>query len=230
MNETPASRGRSQRTAFSTLRQFIRERAPVERCEICGVELPPNHGHLFEPVGRQVICACDHCSVSMGVQSPADAAQYVNPDSPVRPLRRIPRDARYLTNFQLTDGQWDSLLIPVGLAFFYDSTPSERVVAMYPGPAGATESLLSFETWQEVSKENPILNTLNPDVEALLVNRISGKRDYYIAPIDKCYELVGLMRMHWKGLSGGTEVWQEITRYFTNLEEHATRVGEPARA
>ena len=33
---------------------------------------------------------------------------------------------------------------------------------------------------------------------------------YYIVPIDECYRLVGLIRMHWRGLSGGTEVWKEI--------------------
>ena len=35
---------------------------------------------------------------------------------------------------------------------------------------------------------------MQPDVEALLVNRVGGRRLYYLAPIDVCFELVGLMR------------------------------------
>jgi hydrogenase small subunit len=63
---------------------------------------------------------------------------------------------------------------------------------------------------------------LTPDIEALLVNRVGhahglSQAEYYIAPIDDCYRLVGVIRMHWKGLSGGTEVWTEIGRFFSEL-------------
>jgi hypothetical protein len=63
---------------------------------------------------------------------------------------------------------------------------------------------------------------LQPDIEALLVTRVSrahesSQAEYYIAPIDECYRLVGLIRSNWKGLSGGTEVWQEIARFFSGL-------------
>jgi Family of unknown function (DUF5947) len=56
-------------------------------------------------------------------------------------------------------------------------------------------------------------------VEALLVNRVGDKRMYFIAPIDKCYELVGTIRAHWKGLSGGEEVWREIDGFFAQLTD-----------
>ena len=36
-------------------------------------------------------------------------------------------------------------------------------------------------------------------------------------PIDECYKLVGLIRTHWRGLSGGDEVWDEIARFFDRL-------------
>ena len=66
---------------------------------------------------------------------------------------------------------------------------------------------------------NPVLSELEPDVEALLVNRVGAARgsapaEYYMVPIDDCYKLVGLIRIHWRGLSGGTEVWQEIGELF----------------
>ena len=58
---------------------------------------------------------------------------------------------------------------------------------------------------------------MQSDVEALLANRVGDARAYFIAPIDKCYELVGTIRKHWKGLSGGEEVWREIDEFFTGL-------------
>lgn len=119
----------------------------------------------------------------------------------------------------MTDAQWDSLLIPIGLAFFTYWTPRQRVLAFYPGPAGPTESLLSMETWQRIEADNPALRKMQPDVEALLANRIGGARDHYIVPIDRCYHLTGLIRMRWQGLSGGEEVWRDIGRFFAELRE-----------
>ena len=71
---------------------------------------------------------------------------------------------------------------------------------------------------------------MEADVEALLVNRVGNTRDYYIVPIDECYKLVGLIRAHWRGLSGGTEVWEEIGRFFDGLKAATARTGEVARA
>ena len=67
---------------------------------------------------------------------------------------------------------------------------------------------------------NPVLTELEPDVEALLVNRTNGAREYYRAPIDRCYALAGLIRTHWRGLSGGSEVWDAVSmQYFAELRE-----------
>ena len=76
--------------------------------------------------------------------------------------------------------------------------------------------------------DNPLLATLEPDVEALLINRVSGARDHYIAPIDRCFELVGLIRISWRGLSGGQEVWERIDNFFAELRGAATRQGSRA--
>jgi hypothetical protein len=43
----------------------------------------------------------------------------------------------------MTDAQWDSLLVPISMALFFFSTPANKVVALYPSPAGPTESLLT---------------------------------------------------------------------------------------
>jgi hypothetical protein len=103
------------------------------------------------------------------------------------------------------------------MAFLHTASPDGAVRAFYPSPAGATESMLTLEGWGRIVADNPVLGDLLPDVEALLVNRVGGARDHYIAPIDKCYELVGLIRISWRGLSGGQEVWERIDGFFSEL-------------
>jgi hypothetical protein len=93
---------------------------------------------------------------------------------------------------------------------------------MYPSPAGATESLLNLESWDDIASQSRVLQAMQPDVEALLINRVGPAREYFLAPIDECYRLVGLIRLHWKGLSGGTEVWKEIQGFFNNLKSRCS--------
>lgn len=170
------------------------------------------HQHLVDPATRQLVCSCDACAVLFSSQEGAR-------------FRRVPRDARALDRFHMTEGQWDSLGIPIGLAYFFRSTPQAQVVAFYPSPAGATESLLSLERWNDIVAENPSLVRMEPDVEALLVNRVSRpgrpSPSYFIVPIDSCYRLVGLIRKHWRGFTGGTEVWQEVDGFFDRLQATA---------
>lgn len=198
--------------AFTTLRQFARKRPRVECCEICGQQLALNHQHLLETQSRKLVCACDACAVLFSSQS---ATKY----------KRVPRRVLFLHEFQMTDGQWDSLMIPIEMAFFFNSTPQGKIGAFYPSPAGATESLLSLDTWNDIVQTNPILEKIEPSVEALLVNRVGATRgvsaEHYIVPIDECYKLVGLIRIHWHGLSGGTEVWREVGNFFAELKQKA---------
>ena len=142
----------------------------------------------------------------------------------------IPRDVSWLSEFELNDAQWDALALPIGLAFFFRSTPAGRVVAMYPSAAGATESLLSLETWQGLAVDNPVLADMEPDVQALLVNRLGPAPLYFIVPIDLCYELAGLVRVRWRGLSGGDSVWQETRAFFARLTEAAVAPKEAVQA
>jgi len=128
----------------------------------------------------------------------------------------------------MTDAQWESLLIPINMAFFFHSSAAGKVISLYPSPAGATESLLDIESWEEIVQSNPVLQEMEPDTEALLVNRVRGASEYYLLPIDECYRLVGLIRTHWHGLSGGTEVWEAIGRFFAGLKEKSIAIGEAA--
>jgi hypothetical protein len=198
------------RNPLSTLRQFVGKPSgtPAERCELCGLALAPEHAHLLEPSTRQFVCSCEPCAVLF---SGRQVGRY----------RRVPRDIRALPEFRLSDIQWEDLRLPINLVFFVHSTPAQRVLALYPSPAGAVESLLTLEAWQTLVADNPELTELEPDVEALLVNRMKDARAYYRTPIDECFKLVGLIRAHWRGLSGGTEVWEEVGRFFTSLEERS---------
>ncbi len=161
-----------------------------------------------------MLCACRACSVLFDRRE-ASEGRY----------RLIPERRLFLEGFRMSDARWEELRIPVEMAFFFYSTPAGRVVAFYPGPMGATESLLELGAWEELERENPVLEEMEEDVEALLVNRIGGAREHYLVPIDECYGLVGLIRTNWRGLSGGREVWEGIQGFFDRLRGEAVWVG-----
>jgi hypothetical protein len=160
---------------------------------------------MLERATRKIVCACDACTLTF---LPVVEGRF----------KVIPRDARPLPDFQLADSDWENLALPINLAFFFYDSPSKKMTALYPSPAGATESLLPLTAWEAIVRQNPLLEKMEADVEALLVNRGAETNDYYIAPIDKCFELVGLIRMHWRGFSGGEEVWREIEKFFAGLK------------
>lgn len=208
--------------AFATLRQFARSKRPLERCELCSAGLAQEHPHLIEVTLRQIVCACDACATLFDGMA---GSKY----------KRVSRRAQLLADFQMADSQWDDLLVPINMAFFFHSSIEDRIVALYPSPAGAVESLLPLDAWTEIVQQNAILRQMRPDIEALLVNRVGhahelARAEYYIAPIDDCYRLVGLIRANWKGLSGGTEVWVEIVRFFSDLRSRADIVTGVANA
>ncbi len=195
-----------QNSPFATLHRFVRPREPVERCDLCSAELASAHSHLVEPASRRIVCSCEACAILFSSQHDGR-------------YRRVPHAIEFLRDFRMTDAQWDDLHIPINLAFFFRIGSSQKVAAFYPSPAGAMESLLPLETWQDLERDNPILLCLEPDVEALLVNRIGANREFFRVPIDVCYHLVGLIRGHWRGLSGGSNVGDQIAQFFAALKE-----------
>lgn len=173
---------------------------------MCAAPVGPGHRHLVDLDDRRMLCACRACTLLFA----SDAAGGGH-------LRLLPTRRLRLDGFVLDGPQWDRLRIPVDMAFFFRSTEAERVLAVYPSPAGPTESLLELEAWTELEEANPVLAEMAPDVEALLVSRARDMREHWLVPIDDCYELVGLIRSRWRGFGGGEEVWAGIDGFFEDL-------------
>ena len=178
----------------------------AEKCDFCSVSVQTNHTHFMNAGNRKLLCACPACVVLLGEQAESK-------------YKKVPDSIRFLPAFHLTDEQWDRLSIPIQIAFFFYNSTDRKITSYYPSPSGPIESLLPLDCWNEVTANNPLLNEMQPDVEALLVNRMNATRDYYLVPIDECYALVGIMRLHWKGFSGGTGVWNRINRFFDELRK-----------
>jgi hypothetical protein len=213
LGHTMATEQTQHPNPLGTLQRFARRTTLEERCELCGAAVAAEHEHLVEPSKRRFVCACQACAILFSGQ---EGQRY----------KRVPARIRMLPDFRLTDAQWDSLLVPINMAFFFKVSPSGRVTAIYPSPAGATESLLPLETWDQIVEENPQLHSMEADVEALLVNRLGAVRgfpvnQYFLLPVDQCFKLVGLVRANWRGLSGGPELWQALEDYFAALTARA---------
>ena len=112
-------------------------------------------------------------------------------------MKLIPTDVRRVAGVDLG--------LPVEIVFCVraDGTPK----AFYPSPVGPTESLLAVDPGVELAD----------DVEALLVNR--GRA--WVVGIDVCFALVGLVRTHWRGLTGGADVRRELDHFFDKLDRKA---------
>jgi hypothetical protein len=188
---------------------------PGERCELCTELIPDEHGHVVDLESRALMCACRPCYLVFAPQGAGGSR-----------FRAVPDRFVSFPDFALSGSQWDALQIPVGVAFFFMNSSLGHVAAFYPSPAGATESLLSLDSWEEIVKANPGLATLLPDVEAFLVRsaeRRSGpaQAECYLVPIDVCYELVGELRRLWKGFDGGTEAHAALDEFFERVRSKA---------
>ena len=188
---------------------------PEEQCELCNAPIPTAHRHLLELSSRELMCACRPCSLLFDRGGSGNGRYKLVPERRLR-----------LEDFAMSELAWEELRIPVDMAFLFYSSAEGKVVAYYPGPMGPTESQLELSSWQELERENPILAKMEPDVEALLVNRVGGARRHWLVPLDECYSLVGVIRTRWRGLTGGSEVWGEIDRFFEELDRRARRDGK----
>lgn len=192
-----------------------KESSDAERCELCKVELPAEHGHIADLESQTLQCACRACYLL-----------FTRPGATHMRYRAVPD--RYLRDpaRTLTPAQFDELEIPVGLVFFLRSSAADRVVGFYPSPAGATECELDLGAWERLTAEHPLLAEPAADVEAALISRTDGEIEYFVVPIDACYELVGRMRMQWRGFDGGAEARSSIRDFLHQARSRATVFAE----
>jgi hypothetical protein len=178
------------------------------RCELCDVPIDDDHRHLVDLTKRSLMCVCRPC----GLLFASDGAGG-------RRFRAVPE--RYARVDADVAAPWDLMDIPVGIAFFFINSSLGRVAALYPSPAGATESLLPLEAWPDLVARQPLLATLAPDVEALMIRRMRAVHESFIVPIDACYELVGLVRRHWTGFDGGDDAARAIDDFFDRVRDRS---------
>jgi hypothetical protein len=198
---------------FATLQRLLRKpepQAPGERCDYCAAPVAPEHGHLIDMQARRIMCSCRPCYL---VFQPSGAAQGRYKTVPTRYLE--------VDGFALDDTAWERLQIPIGLAFFFSNSAEGRTIALYPGPAGATESQLDLSAWSEIVADHPALGSLEDDVEAVLVLRRGGTTRAFVVPIDAAYRLVGEIRLSWKGFDGGEDAWGRIAAFFHEMRERS---------
>ena len=127
----------------------------------------------------------------------------------------------------MTEADWDQLEIPVGLAFFLRSSEDRQVAGFYtrarPGPT-----------------ESPRSGRVGPDSPGPSAARRHRARrgggphhartddviEYFLVPIDACYELAGRMRLHWRGFDGGTEARHAIAEFLDGVRSRARPLGQ----
>lgn len=205
---------------FAALANVLRKRpavAPGERCDFCGEPVQPEHAHLVDLHARRIMCACRPCALVFEPQGAARGR-----------YKPIPTRYAEVTGLALDDAAWDALQIPIELAFFFRNSAEDRTVACYPGPAGATESQLPLATWDALAGSDPLVATLESDVEAIVVQRRrAGPARCYLVPIDAAYQLVGMLRLAWRGFDGGDEARAQIERWFAALAERSRGLAAP---
>ena len=200
------------------LRRLASAPPEPEHCALCGSPIADEHPHLVDTRNRRLLCACQACSILF---DDAGSTQY----------RRVPRDVRLLA-IDIDDAFWNALAIPVGLVFFFRSSSalSRGVLAVYPSPAGPTETTVDEDLWSDLAALHPTIGRIRTDVEALLANRVRDQREYFLVPIDECYKLGGLIRRYWRGFAGGEDASRRIEEFFSRLRRRALPERESSRA
>jgi hypothetical protein len=184
---------------ITAARAAARPPRPVEHCDLCATEVPADHRHLLQLEERQILCTCESCF----------ALRSGEPQ-----FRPTGNRIVWLEDFELADDVWAEFGIPIGLAFLFRSTVAGGVTAFYP-------SELDLGAWSRLVAANPILETLEADSEALIVNRLVDPPQFALAPIDRCYALVGLVKLRWEGINGGTGLVDAVAEYLETLRAAA---------
>jgi hypothetical protein len=199
-----------------------------ETCEFCAAQIPADHGHVADLEQSMLMCACRACYLLFTHSGAGQTRQEQPQPGPHRQVgraryRSIPDRYRSDPGRPLSVADWDTLEIPVGLAFFLRSSEDGGVTGFYPSPAGATECRLDLQAWDRIAASHPLMGAAEPDVEAILISREAPGAgvECFLVPIDACYELAGRMRLQWRGFDGGAEARQSIADFLDRVRKQS---------
>jgi hypothetical protein len=193
-------------SGLAALARYVRRPTGEAACELCAAPCAEEHAHVVDVEARHIACVCGAC-----------ALVFCAPGE--RRFRTIPRQVRRERVFAAGEA-WADLGIPVGVAFCFYASRAQRWIAVLPGAAGATEAELEEARWARVCAASALARSLAPDVEALLVRARPGRAmEAFAAPIDRCYELAGILRRTWRGFDGGDRAHDELDTFFGRLDQ-----------
>lgn len=143
--------------------------SPRPACELCGGAIGSRHDHAADLTSRHLLCVCRPCHLGVN-----ETGRY----------RSLPDRVERIADLAEAPRWWTDLELPVELVFFIRSASTGAVTAFYPGAAGLVESTLTID-------ELPV--PVTDDVEAILVRNV-GRFEAWRLPVDRCYELAGLLK------------------------------------
>lgn len=233
---------------FASLQRLARARRTREVCELCGAEIPAEHPHLLEPAQRVLACACTACSLLfdgghgryrcvprrierlvgfhmsdarwLGLHVPIDLAFFFH-STPANGVVALYPSPAGVTECTAAAEAWLELA---------EENPVLRELA--PDVEALLVNRLGFAPCSPLGGEGPRVrgeDIAQADAPSTPAPLPRGKRgaeedtrgEYFRAPIDACFRLAGLLRRHWHGLSGGTEVWKQMSQFFAELRQRA---------
>ena len=199
---------------LQALERYAKRRLPQgERCELCAAPIGETHPHVVELAARSIRCACHPCSVL-----------FRSPEAGGGRYRTVPDRVLVDEGLRIPAETWEAFSIPVRLAFLFKNRDIGKWDGVYPSPAGPTEVVLDGEPAR--LGPSPLFEAVEDDVEALLFygRRGAENLECILAPIDRCYELVGLVRSTYRGFDGGDA--REIIEDFVAALKNGARIVE----
>lgn len=175
---------------------------------MCAAPLEGGQRHLLDLAHHTFLSICTACALAFGPRG-ANADLY----------RLIPTRHLALLDFQATDDLWTGLVKVICLL---RTSETGRVLAMYLDPPGVRESVFDLDRWKRLRTANPLLESLEPDAETLLLQRIGPAPAAYIVPIDTCARLIGLLEGRRRNQEGEQEIWQAVGAFFADLQAGAS--------
>ena len=146
-------------------------------CRFCSSALdsPPNP--LFEVATQRVLFACNPCASRFEKRSGG-------------PFKLIPRSTRQIEDFRMPEVPWQTYDLPGNVTFVFYCTAAAKLLSVCKVAAGTVDLTVPREVWKAIIEANPVLEEMRPDVEGLLIIHTGDSREYFIAPIDVCYNLI----------------------------------------